>query len=229
MSPSPVADLALCTAYRRTRNRVCALMLTAEPEARHRVVPACAPWPAEELLAHLVSMPAAFVAGRTPDGEITAWLGELVAERSAQSCEELVAEWLNLDSDMPGLLQGGAALLFGDLAVHEHDLRGALHEPDHAALETEVLMPRTLAGFARPLRQAGLGAIAVEYEGQLWRSHDAEPGWTLHTDPWTAVRAVNSRRTISELLDLPATGDATPFLPILDAHLPLPHDTLAEI
>jgi hypothetical protein len=218
----------VCAAYRRTRNRVCALMLTADLSDRHNLVPACAPWRAQDLLAHVVSMPAALIAGRTPTGEITTWLGELIAERSEQSSEELVAEWLNLDPELPGLLSGRSAVLFGDLAVHEHDLRGALQKPDHGALEIEALMPRTLAGFANPLRSAGLGAIAVAHEDHVWRSHDAAPGWTLHTDPWTAVRAINSRRTGTELMALEATGDVVPYLAILDAHLPLPHASLGE-
>lgn len=228
MTTFQTADSYLLAAYRRTRNRICALMLTTDAVDRQSLVPACAPWRTHDLLAHVVSMPVAITAGRAPTGEITAWLSELVAERSEQSAEELVAEWLNLDASLPGLLSGRSAVLFGDLAVHEHDLRGALQRPDHAALEVDVLMPRTLAAFATPLRSAGLGSIAVAHEDRRWQSHDAEPGWTLHTDPWTAVRAVNSRRTASELMALESTGDVVPYLPILDAHLPLPDATLAE-
>ena len=70
-------------------------------------------------------------------------------------------------------------LHFDDLAVHEHDLRGAVGAPAHGALEVEVLLPRTLAAFAAPLRQAGLGAIGVRDNDRTRRSHESEPGWTL--------------------------------------------------
>ncbi len=90
------------------------------------------------------------------------------------------------------------------------------------------MMPRTLAGFATPLQTVGLGAIEVAHAGRSWKSHDAEPGWTLLVDPWEAVRAVNSRRTAAEVLALPCTGDPRPYVEVLDAHLPLPVESLGE-
>jgi hypothetical protein len=140
----------------------------------------------------------------------------------------MVAEWRTLDDAIAAMLDGPGALLFADLAVHEHDLRGALDRPDHDALEVETIMPRTLAAFSGPLRDAGLGAISVRYGDQMWNSHDADPGWTLLVEPWEAVRAVNSRRTADELRALPAEGDAGPYIPVLDAHLPLPVTALGE-
>ena len=89
-------------------------------------------------------------------------------------------------------------------------------------------MPRVLAAFARPLQAAGLPAIEVRTEGQSWVSHPGEAGWTLLVEPWEAVRALASRRTEVELLKLPALGDASAYLPVLDNHLPLPLRTLAE-
>ena len=173
-------------------------------------------------------MPAALGAGRRPDGDIGAWLQELVDERREQDAVALVAEWLAMDEPLVALLDGGAGPLFGDLGVHEHDLRGAVGRPDHSALDVDVFMPRTVAAFARPLRDAGLGAIEVRHEGRSWRSHDAEAGWVLLVGPWEAARALNSRRTTAELLALPAEGDAQPYLPVLDAHLPLPTESLGE-
>ena len=84
-----------------------------------------------------------------------------------------------MDGAIAAILSGPGGVLFGDLAVHEHDLRGVVDVPDHGALEVDVMLPRTLAGFAKPLRQAGLGAIAVRHDDRIWRSHDSEPGWTL--------------------------------------------------
>jgi hypothetical protein len=133
-----------------------------------------------------------------------------------------------LDGAIRAILPGPGGVLFGDLAVHEHDLRGAVRAPDHSALEVEVMLPRTLAAFAKPLRQAGLGAIEVRHDDRTWRSHDSEPGWTLEVSPWQAVRVFNSRRTADELRELPHRGDVEPYLAILDAHLPLPNASLEE-
>jgi uncharacterized protein (TIGR03083 family) len=204
-------------------------VLDTTPEAElARVVPSCPDWTVHQLLAHVVSIPAALASGRQPNGPINDWLSELVAERSDQPASSLHDEWRALDSALDALLSGGAALLFGDLAIHEHDLRGALGRPDHEALEVDAMLPRTVTAFRKPLQEAGLAPLAVRCGDQVWRSHDGEPGWTLIVDPWTAVRAVNSRRTADELRALPSQGDADPYLPILDAHLPLPVQSLDE-
>jgi uncharacterized protein (TIGR03083 family) len=215
-------------AYLRTRERVTELLSQAPAAELEKPVPACPDWSVHDLLAHLVSLPVALSAGRRPNGPIGEWLDELIVERQGQPGGELIREWQSLDAELAGLLDGSAALLFGDLAIHEHDLRGALNKPDHAALEVDELLPRTLAAFSKPLRAAGLGAIEVRCDGGVWRSHDAAVGWTLLVDPWTAVRAVNSRRTAQELCQLPALGAATPYLRVLDAHLPLPPESLGE-
>lgn len=215
-------------AYAQVRGRVEELVRAADPDDLVRVVPACPQWRVRDLLAHVVSMPAAIGAGRKPSGEVNAWLDELIAERSQQPVEGLLDEWKQLDEVLRPLLAGPAGLLFPDLAVHEHDLRGALGKPDHDALPVEELMPRTMAAFRRPLREAGLGAIEVRSGGASWRTSDEPVGWTLLVDPWEAVRALGSRRTAAELRALPAEGDCEPYLKILDEHLPLPTQSLGE-
>jgi len=215
-------------AYQRTRDRMCKLFVDASPTELARTVPACPEWSVHDLAAHVVGIPAALAAGSLPTGDTGAWLQEIVDARHDESIQDMVDEWRALDEPVAAMLGGSAGLLFADISVHEHDLRGALGRPDHDALEVDVLLPRTVAAFAGPLRNAELGALVVESGDASWRSHDADPGWTLLVDPWEAVRAVNSRRTADELLALPAEGDAAPYLAILDAHLPLPEQSLGE-
>jgi hypothetical protein len=218
----------LLAAYGATRARMTALALSLSADDLRRVVPACPSWTVFDLMAHVVSMPAAIGRGERPPGGITEWLQGLVEARRDQQVGELTDEWLSLDDSIAAILQGPGGVLFGDLAVHEHDLRGAVGAPDHSALDVDVVLPRTLAGFTKPLRSAGLGAIEVRHGDRTWRSHDGEPDWTLHVTPWEAVRAVNSRRTADELRQLPHDGDVEPYLTILDAHLPLPVISLNE-
>ena len=219
---------AIVEAYLRTRERVVGLLLPADDALLQERIPACPAWSVQELLTHLVSMPAALSTGRWPTGAIGDWLDELIVERKGQAPEELIAEWRSLDGALPGLLDGPSALLFDDLAVHEHDLRSAVNRPDHQALETAQVLPRALAAFSEPLRAAGLGAIEVRSGDEVWRSHEAVAGWTLLVDPWTAVRAVSSRRTADELRELPSTGKADDYIGVLDAHLPLAAAPLRE-
>jgi uncharacterized protein (TIGR03083 family) len=219
---------SLFPAYARTRGRIVDLLAAAPDDELARVVPACPGWTVHDLLAHVVSIPAALSDGRRPTGQIGDWLTELVAERAEQPAGELAKEWQSLDGELEALLSGPSGLLFADLAIHEHDFRGALGRPDHAALEVDAMLPRTIVAFKGPLVEAGLAPIEVRAGSRVWRSHDGEAGWTLVVDPWTAVRALNSRRTAEELLALPSHGDASRYLPILDAHLPLPAASLGE-
>ena len=126
------------------------------------------------------------------------------------------------------MLNGPAGLLFDDLAVHEHDLRGALRRPDHDALEAGAALPSGLAALSGSFVAAGLGAVEVRGGSQVWRSHDGPVGWALLVEPWEALRALSSRRTADELRALPSEGDVEPYLPVLDAHLPLPAASLCE-
>lgn len=219
---------SIVDAYVRTRERVAGLLLAADDADLQRQVPACPEWCVQELLTHLVSMPAALSTGRLPSGDISKWLDELIVERKGQTAVELIAEWSSLNGVLTALLGGPAGLLFDDLAVHEHDLRGALEKPDHEALEVEQVLPRALAAFGEPLRGAGLGAIEVRSGDDVWRSHEDETGWVLLVDPWTAVRAVSSRRTAEELRALRSVGEADAYIDVLDAHLPLAAAPLSE-
>jgi hypothetical protein len=214
--------------YQRTRERVCTLFLDATPDALTRTVPACPDWSVHDVAAHLVGTPAALAAGNYPTGDVGAWLQSIVDARHDADIRSLVDEWHALDRAIEPMIQGPGALMFGDVSVHEHDLRAALGHPDHGAMELDALVTFALGSFETPARDAGLGAIAVEHDGRSWRSHDADPGWTLHVEPWEAVRALYSRRTADEMRALPADGDAEPYVALVEAHLPLPEQSLGE-
>jgi hypothetical protein len=214
--------------YRRTRARVCTLFLDADDGQLAGTVPACPDWSVRDLAAHLEGVPATLAAGNFPSGDVGAWLQGIVDERRDVAIDDLVQQWHELDDSIEPMLDGMGALMFTDLAVHEHDLRGALGEPDHDALEVDAIMACSLPSFAQPLQDAGLGAIVIEHDGRGWRSHDAAAGWTLFVDPWEGVRAINSRRTADELRALPSDGGGDDYCAVIAAHLPLPEQSLAE-
>lgn len=218
----------LFDAYDRVRARMIAVLETCESDELARTVPACPDWSVTDLVAHCCGLPAALASGDVPSGDLQTWLDGVIDARRGRPLSSLTEEWTSIDEGLRVLLSGGAGLLFDDLAVHEHDLRGAVGRPDHDALDVDVVLPRTLAGLAGPLEDAGLGAIVARSDDRTWRSHDAEPGWVLRTTPWEVTRAVNSRRTADELRALPHEGDVEPYLAILDAHLPLPQVSLGE-
>jgi hypothetical protein len=217
----------LLDAYRSVRTRMCAIATGLSAAELDAIVPACPEWTVHDLIAHNVALPAAIGAGDLPDGDLQAWLDGLVEKRRGQPLQELVAEWATLDDVVGGVLSATPVLL-DDLATHEHDLRGAVGRPDHGTLDADLVLPAALHAIAAGVTERGLGAIVVESPEGTWRSHDAEPGWTIRTSAWEAFRAVGSRRTAAELRALPGTGDADAFIPVLEAHLPLPRTSLSE-
>ncbi len=223
-----MADLDLAAIYLAVRDRMCVAIEAMSAVDAEKAVPACPDWTVHDLLAHQTSMPVALIAGDLPTGDVNEWIQGLVDVRRDTSIDDLLAEWRNDDDALAGLV-ANVGILVGDLVAHEGDLAGALGiAPDRTAPESAALLPGALAGLKGPIDEAGLGAIEVRHGDRSWRTHDAEPGWSFEADPWEALRALTSRRTADELRAIPHTGDPDPYLPILDAHLPLPGSSLAE-
>jgi hypothetical protein len=218
----------LFPAYDATRTRMLELARSVGPDALTATVPACPDWTALQLITHCVSMPAALGAGDFPGGDINEWIDKILTDRSGRSLDELSEEWVGANDTIAGMVNGGGAVLFDDLVVHEHDLRGALGLPDHSALDAAISVPRSLDSCVAALETAGLGSIEVRSGSDIWRSHDAEPGWVLEVSPWEAVRVLYSRRTADELRALGGSDNIDAYIAVLDAHLPLPMVSLNE-
>lgn len=217
----------LLDAYRAVRDRMSAIALDLDADGLATTVPSCPEWTVHDLIAHNVAIPAAIAVGDLPTGDQQAWLDGLVVARRGQAVDDLVAEWATLDEVVGGVLSATAVLL-DDVATHEHDLRAAVGRPDHHALAADHVVPAALLTLLDGLTAADVGAIVIESPEGTWRSHDAAPAWTLIAPAWEAFRAVGSRRTADELRALPGHGDVEAFIPVLDAHLPLPRTSLRE-
>ena len=218
----------LFTAYDDTRTRMIELARASGPDALSAMVPACPDWTALQLITHCVSMPAALGAGDFPSAETGNWIDKILNDRAGRTLDELSEEWVGANETIAGMMSGGGAVLFDDLFVHEHDLRGALGAPDHSALDVALCVPRSLDSCVTALEAAGLGSIEVRSAEGTWRSHDVEPGWVLDVDPWEAVRILYSRRTAEELRALGGSDNIDAYIAVLDAHLPLPVASLNE-
>lgn len=217
----------LLDAYRAVRNRICAIATDLWAEELAATVPSCPEWTVHDLIAHNMALPAAIGRGDLPDGDLQGWLDGLVEARRGQPVDELVAEWQTLDEVVGGVLSATPVLL-DDLATHEHDLRAAVGRPDHGALEADLVVPAALHTLIEGLTAADVGSIVIKAPEGTWRSHDASAGWIVEAPAWEAFRAVGSRRTADELRLLPGEGHIESFIPVLDAHLPLPTASLRE-
>jgi hypothetical protein len=198
------------------------------PDALTTTVPACPDWTALQLITHCASMPAALGAGDFPTGDLNEWIDKILTDRAGSSLDDLATEWVGANETIAGMVNGGGAVLFDDLVVHEHDLRAALGVPDHSALDAAISVPRSLDSCVAALETAGLGSIEIRSGSEVWRSHDAEPGWVVEVSPWEAVRVLYSRRTADELRALGGSDNIEAYIALLDAHLPLPIVSLNE-
>jgi len=216
----------LSAGYHATRGRIAELVAGVDTGV---VVPACPAWTAHDLLAHVSGMPEALTAGDFPGADRQDWIDGIVAARRAVATDELLTRWEACAAATSTFVDAGAALLFADLVVHEHDLRGALDRPGgRGVAEVRAVVQLLLDGLAPAIKEAKLGALMIDSGPVRWTSHFARSGCTLHLDPWEATRVLASRRTADELLALPSTGDVEPYLKVLDEHQPLPERSLDE-
>ncbi len=227
------ADSAVASMYFDIRDRVAGTAAMLTDEQLTQVVPACPEWSVQGLVTHLVSMPMAILAGDIPEavmagGDPNPWLAELVETNVDRPILELLRWWAS-DDEALGALLANAGLLLADLMTHEGDLHGALGSSAHRNVpELDSQIDAALAGVAKDIEAAGLPPVAVANGADVRRSGDGEPGWTIRAGFWEAHRALNSRRTRDELLAIDHEGDPARYFGVLDAHLPLPTESLGE-
>ena len=216
----------LSAGYHATRGRITDLVAVADTSVH---VPACPAWTAHDLVAHVSGMAEALAAGDYPSVDRQDWIDRIVAERRDVTIPDLLERWEACAPATTALVDAGAGLLFADLGVHEHDLRGALDQSGARGVsEVRAVVQLLLDILAPAIKEAKLGSLMVDSGPITWTSHFARSGCTLHIDPWEATRVLGSRRTAEEILALPASGDVEPYLKLIDEHLPLPEASLGE-
>ena len=216
----------LSAGYHATRGRITDLVSGAREDV---VVPACPDWTVHDVVAHVSGMADALTSGSFPGEDRQGWIDGLVVERRDVALDDLLERWDGCADATTQFVDGGAGLLFADLVVHEHDLRGALDRPGARGVpEVRAVVQLLLDGLAPAIKDAGLGALMIDSGPVRWTSHFARGGCTLHLDPWEATRVLASRRTAEEVLAIPSTGDVEPYLKLLDEHQPLPAASLGE-
>ncbi len=125
----------LVSMYFDIRERVVGAAVILDDGALATRVPACPDWTVHQLVAHLVSMPMAIIAGDIPEavmggGDPNPWLRGLVDEHAERSITDLARWWASDDDALTDLLPG-AGLLLADLFTHESDLHGAVGSRGH--------------------------------------------------------------------------------------------------
>ena len=244
-----MADLA--GAYADARRRLGELLAGLDEAALATPVPACPAWTVRDVLAHVTGVAADAAGGTYFAGAADAWSDVRLAAardewtagqvrtRRQRPVEALVAEWAGWAATLEPMLAGTVppppgsppwlrSAPVADLAVHLHDVRGALGRPGDREAPATALGLRIYARWlGQRLDQGGRPALRLRAGDQDWVEGTGSPAASLAADPFGLFRALSGRRSLDQVRALGWDGDPEPYLDLL-APYPLPPSPLAE-
>jgi hypothetical protein len=168
-----------------------------------------------------------------------AWTAAQVAAGRGRRVGALVTEWARWAARLEPMLAGTAPPPAGspawlrsapvaDLAVHLHDVRGALARPgDRDALLTWVGLRIYARWLGRRLDQRGRPALRLRAGEREWVEGSGSPAAAVAADPFELFRALSGRRSPAQVRALPWRGDPEPFMDVLSPY-PMPPSPLLE-
>jgi uncharacterized protein (TIGR03083 family) len=210
-------------AYRDTRERLSAYVVDEiDEEWAQSAVPACPGWSVQDTVSHLVGIVADIQDGRLEGVGTDEWTLAQVTSRRARSIAEVVAEWSRrapaFEEQVAAWPPAVAAQVVADAAMHELDVRNALG--DRGARDTEgVAIAFDYYGhkLADRIDAAGLPALVVECETGTVRLGSGDPGATLRTSRFEALRSMGGRRSASQIEAFDWDGDGAPYVALMSS------------
>ena len=195
--------------YRKTRERLTALVAGLDQVELGTPVPACPGWAVADVIGHLAAIPEDALAGRLtgpPSEEETA--AQVVRFRGRPMAQTL-AGWTEVAprfEEIVATFKVWPAVI--DVATHEQDIRGAVGRP--GARDTEVIKEMSgwlLARLSPPIRlRVTVGDTHIQV------GPDGEPVLGLTTTWYEAFRWRMGRRSRDQLAALDWSGDPAPVL-----------------
>lgn len=227
----------LAAAYADTRMSMTSLASGLDESAQRRTVPACPDWSVRDLVAHVTSIAAALATGTFPPDlnpalfwdEATSvlreeFVGEGLAARRGRSLQEILDEWEVAAKDLEAMIRGERAwppgapplpewIVTTDLAVHHHDLRGALDRPgDRDSLATGLSLRSYVEGMRFRAAVEKAPPFKIVAGSREWVIGDGEPVATVDADPFELARAASGRRSPDQIRAYAWQGDPEPFI-----------------
>lgn len=214
-------------------------------------MPACPAWTVRDVLAHVTGVAADAAGGTYFSGAADAWsdirlaaardewTAGQVQSRRDRPVEALLAEWAGWAATLEPVLAGTAPALPGspgwlvsapvaDLAVHLHDVRGALRQPgDRDAPVTGLGLRIYARWLGQRLDQAGRPALRLRVAGRERVAGSGQPVAALAADAFELFRALSGRRSLGQVRALGWDGDPEPYLDLF-APYPMPASPLVE-
>jgi uncharacterized protein (TIGR03083 family) len=219
------------------------LVRSSTPEELERTVPACPLWRVHDVVSHLTGVARDTVEGgllddfnpveswQTEDGTRTA--NELtdrhVSSRRDRDIDDVLDEWREVTVRLLPILRGEQQapqpfpfielLPVNDIAVHVHDIRGALRRPGER--DTPLIglaFVSYLAAFGMRCSARGLPPVRVRYGAKERLTGDGGPAATWSGDRFELFRALAGRRSNAQIAAMDWQGDATPYIPLVSMY-----------
>lgn len=170
--PAVTGETDLGLLYRRAREQVADLVRSLSPEQLELDVPSCPGWTVHGVVSHLTGVATDAANGQlrsVPTPEQTA---AQVQERAGTPTSVVLREWERSGSQLEMLLTRSSGSMLApviDVAVHEHDIRGAVGSPgNREGVIIELALNRALERFASKVDSAGLAPVRfVDDQGAL--------------------------------------------------------------
>jgi uncharacterized protein (TIGR03083 family) len=220
------------TAYQETRRLIVDLLSIAPGTP----VPATPGWTVHDVVAHLTGLAGDWVGGHLDGYASPQWTQAQVDERADRTPGSLAAEWAHHSDRLAAILRdplgsglpdplitafgavpaiGWPDVIVADLAVHEHDVRGALDRPGHRRDPAVHIAMRWHAGLLRFIGAARRLPPLLLWPTDLNTPYPigrGEAEVVLTAPSFELVRATGGRRSRRQLAAMDWSDDPGPWL-----------------
>jgi uncharacterized protein (TIGR03083 family) len=186
--------------YRRTRQRLSALLAGVPDEEWRTPVPACPGWDVHAVVSHLLGVVEDALAGVIAGPPEEEQAAAEVARHRGDAGADLLARWAELAPPFEDVLTSFAIMPAAlDVASHEQDIRSALGRP--GARDDEVV--RCGARWLVDGLALDRATVVVDFGDEVVRTAPSEgPEYRLRTTPFEVLRFRLGRRTPDQVAAL---------------------------
>lgn len=195
--------------YRDTKERICALLPGADHPSWAISVPACPGWTIRDVVAHMTAVAEDWADGTLSGAPTDEQTAEHVARFADRNTEQLLEAWTAATARLQRMAAtDGLSPPLGDIACHEHDIRGAI---DRAGARESAAVWHTSDRLIPMLQPSRPVRITVE-DGEYLCGPAEGPEIGLITTRFEALRWRTGRRSRAQLAAMNWTGDPAPII-----------------
>lgn len=212
-----LSDQNPVAAYAAVRDELIGALDTLDDAAIAQRVPSCPEWSVKEVVAHLCGLNAEKLSGVPGSLGIDEATTRQVADRSAMTLAEVVAEWQSHAESLAALMAEDdyiANAFLADLVIHVYDLAEVLNQPTTAAAAaTPMSAHRYVSLLQERVAERVLVALTVELaDGTSWPAPGKGSAVTLRATPHDFLRGVTGRLTRAQVESLDWSADPSEIL-----------------